>query len=311
MTPADFKKLFALAPDRYPTNLESQYPRILAQILEKWDSPKALQNYLNDLVVDVRGDRQGFPTEVMAELLFISAIYHRWLNDRRRRADPKRLEELSSNLVFELENNQRKMSPELSKVLQQVAMLLMRNDTKALDLLHEHHIDVNQKDVDGMTPLMHASGAGSEQCVLGLIKLNANPHMVDTTGNTALHWAVVKNKMRIIEILLYFGADPNQKNKTGASSFMLSAIKADSAIAWRLLDYGASATEPDPKGNTPLHRAVSARSKEGIWMLLHAGANKDTKNKEGESAAMLASKSPEVANVFEQFRADLMRQHAK
>lgn len=311
MTPEDFKKLFALAPGRYPFTLEASYPRILANILKKWETPREEQDYLNDLVVDARGDRQGFPTQVMEELLFISAVYHRWLNDRRRKADPKRLAELSPNLVFELEAAQSKMSPALDKAQMKLRGLLTRDDPAALDFMSAQGIGVNQKDNDGMTALMHAASANAEKCVLALIKLNANPHMVDAVGNTALHWAVVMNRLRMVEILLYFGANPDHKNKAGATPFALSAIKTDPTIALRLLDYNASLVEHDGAGNTPLHKAVSARSKEGVLMLLQAGANKDIRNKQNVSAFELAQSIPEIAAVFERHRAQMMQQHAK
>lgn len=311
MTPVDFKKLFALAPGRYPALLEKGYPRVFKKILENWDTPKEQQAYFNDLVVDVRGDRQGFPPEVMAELLFVSAIYHRWLNDRRRRADPQRLKELSPSLVHDLEKKQAALTPEMTRALAKIRGLLMRDDLSVMDFMLAQNVEPNQRDVDGMTPLMHASCANAEKCVLALIKINANPHMTDDSGNTALHWAVVMNRLRIAEILLYFGANPDHKNKAGATALALAAIKTDTALAARLLDYNAGLLEMDALGNTPLHKAVMSRSASGALLLLHAGSNKDIKNKSGVTPQDLADKVPEMAAVFAKYRAEIMRGLAK
>jgi len=43
----------------YPHELEQRYPRILNQIVELWDSPR-MEAYFLDLMIDTRGDRQGF-----------------------------------------------------------------------------------------------------------------------------------------------------------------------------------------------------------------------------------------------------------
>lgn len=302
-----FKKLFSLVPERYPSNLASQYPRILNQILANWESPAEQDVYLNELVVDKRGNRQGFPPKVLAEILFIAELYARWKQDRRRKADDKRLKELSPKLLLEIETKQSPLTPELKKILQQLKMQITKHDVSAMDILIKNKLYPNQRDIDGQTPLMYAASAGAEQIALSLIKLDANPHMSDITGNTALHWAVAMNRLRLVEILLYFGANPDAKNKAGATPFSLSVIKSDSAIARRLLDYGADLFNMDNLGNTPLHKAVSAKAKESVWILLKSGADKDLRNKEGVSPIDLAEMDQEMKSVFERYRSDLMR----
>lgn len=307
MTLENFKKLFALVPERYPANLANNYPRVLNQIIANWESPAEQDAYLNELVVDQRGNRAGFPPKVLAEILFISELYARWKEDRRRKADEKRLKELSPKLLLDIEGRQAPMSPELKKTLMQLKMQITKGDDGALEVFQRLGINPNQKDQDGQTMLMYAASSGAEKVALGLIKHNANPHMQDMTGNTALHWAVAMGKLRMVEILLYYGADPNAKNKAGQSAFALSVIKADSAIARRLMDYGADISNMDNVGNTPLHKAVAAKAKENVLILLRAGASKDLRNKEGVSPMDLADKDAELRAVFEKYRTELMR----
>jgi len=53
--------------------IEDSYPHLLERITATWGQPEALR-FLRRLIVDDRGSRQGFPFEVMSELLTLSAL---------------------------------------------------------------------------------------------------------------------------------------------------------------------------------------------------------------------------------------------
>lgn len=53
--------------------IEDQYPSILQKITAIWRTPEA-RGYLQKLIVDDRGDRNGFDPGVMSELLMLSAL---------------------------------------------------------------------------------------------------------------------------------------------------------------------------------------------------------------------------------------------
>jgi hypothetical protein len=57
-----------------PTHLIAEYPRIANRLAFAWQDPKAVRDVLDDVLVDRRGDRQGFPPMVRAELLRIRAL---------------------------------------------------------------------------------------------------------------------------------------------------------------------------------------------------------------------------------------------
>lgn len=54
--------------------LEAQYPRLLVQLIEGWGQP-GFERDLNALILDDRGDRHGFPPEVMEELWFLHRLH--------------------------------------------------------------------------------------------------------------------------------------------------------------------------------------------------------------------------------------------
>ena len=72
----NFLKAFEGAEGKYPRNLEESYPRILEKIIMLWGSPE-IDDCLNDLLIDTRGGRAGFPAEVMAEIFNLQNLHDR------------------------------------------------------------------------------------------------------------------------------------------------------------------------------------------------------------------------------------------
>ena len=60
--------------DQYPHRLEQHYPRILDKIAPLWGEPE-LDTYFESLLIDQRGNRQGFPREVMTEILRLNLLH--------------------------------------------------------------------------------------------------------------------------------------------------------------------------------------------------------------------------------------------
>jgi len=58
----------------HPSDLELQYPRLMVRMIEGWSRPE-LAAEINQLMVDERGGRQGFPPEVMEELWFLYQMH--------------------------------------------------------------------------------------------------------------------------------------------------------------------------------------------------------------------------------------------
>ena len=48
-------------------------PRICNRIQELWGTPQC-EDYLTSLVIDTRGNRKGFPPEIMEELLYLGRL---------------------------------------------------------------------------------------------------------------------------------------------------------------------------------------------------------------------------------------------
>lgn len=68
--------------------IEIRYPHVAKGLCDYWGKPECL-SYLESLVFDQRGGRQGFPPDVSAELLFLYSLVERkpGLYDIWREAD--------------------------------------------------------------------------------------------------------------------------------------------------------------------------------------------------------------------------------
>jgi hypothetical protein len=65
----------SLPPNVQPTALLRHYARIANVITAVWRDPKSLRSYMDCLCTDGRGNRQGFPPNVLHELLELREYY--------------------------------------------------------------------------------------------------------------------------------------------------------------------------------------------------------------------------------------------
>ena len=57
-----------------PANLLRDFPRIANRVAHEWNDPVAARAILDDLLIDRRGGRHGFPPAVLSELLTLKSI---------------------------------------------------------------------------------------------------------------------------------------------------------------------------------------------------------------------------------------------
>jgi hypothetical protein len=58
-----------------PKELAARYPRIVNKIAREWRQPTSLDPYFQDLLMDTRGNRQGFPLKIVMELSTLREHY--------------------------------------------------------------------------------------------------------------------------------------------------------------------------------------------------------------------------------------------
>lgn len=58
-----------------PVETGTRFPRVVNQLCRAWDKPQQCNALFEDLLLDRRGDRQGFPREVAFELAALKNYY--------------------------------------------------------------------------------------------------------------------------------------------------------------------------------------------------------------------------------------------
>jgi len=67
--------LASLPPDVRPTALAEQFPRIANRLRHLWKQAARCEEYLDDLIVDRRCSRKGFPPQISQELTVLREYY--------------------------------------------------------------------------------------------------------------------------------------------------------------------------------------------------------------------------------------------
>ena len=99
-----------------------------------------------------------------------------------------------------------------------------RRGRRVITLLLEHGADIEHKDVDGRTPLSHATGSlKGPQFVTLLLQKGANVHAADKRGMTPLFWATNKRvDTDVAKVLIQHGADVNARDADGMTPLSLA-----------------------------------------------------------------------------------------
>lgn len=81
---ASATRLLASLPNKVKlTATVEQYPHVLNRLADLWTRPHDLDRAFNDLLMDDRVDRQGFPFDVVLELTGLRDFYTRFLRPKR------------------------------------------------------------------------------------------------------------------------------------------------------------------------------------------------------------------------------------
>ncbi len=148
-----------------------------------------------------------------------------------------------------------------------------------------------ERDANGMTPLMFAAAHNSDAAVVKLLLASgAKVEDRDGLGDTPLMWASAGNpNPEVVKALLAAGASVNDRNRDGQTPLMWAAGVVggtkDPAVVKLLLAAGAKVNERDRLGMTPLMLAAYNNANPGVVAaLLAAGADKRLTSNDGKTA---------------------------
>ena len=272
-------EVYKSMPDKYPYRLEERFARIVGRIAELWLSPQ-LEHYFNELLMDRRGGRQGFPPEIMSELMTLYATHTSIVSaNAKDPLDPWGFEAMRREL--------QEMGVACTQ--QRMVRAIEQGDVRILEKLIRAGLDVNYIGDGGWTPLMVAAFNGQEQAALMLIEAGATVNARDRSGYSPLHWATMNGYLQATRVLLGKGAIVNMQNNYGWTALLHAAGRGHHEVVRALLDAGAHPDLPDREGWTPLHKAAVNGHLKAVETLLDAGANQNLKHKDGATPVMLAT----------------------
>lgn len=146
-------------------------------------------------------------------------------------------------------------------------------DVESARLLLDAAASVNETAADGISPLVLAAHSGHAEMVAFLLGRRADVNAAEA-GYTALHAAVLRGDLDMINTLLAHGANPNARLTkgtraprdtnhwilssylAGATPFLLAAKYGEPAIMRLLVAHGADPLLPTNDGSTPLMMAA-------------------------------------------------------
>lgn len=266
----------------YPHNLEKKYARVFDNIMSRWGSVAA-DEYFSELFFDNRGNRQGFPREVMDEIFFLSRLHDQYSAAKRKREEV----DVWDNEIFK-----RRMEEECNIEFSPGGFFWAaeHGHEKALKLFLEAGVDVNLRNHFGWTPLMVSTFMGSEEAATLLINTGANVSVFDRRGYTPLHWAAQRGYAKVVALLLQKGAYVNVKSKKGLTPLLQAAALGRADVVAILLSRGANANMGDNERWTPLHKAVANGHLEVIRLLKEAHADPYAEHVSGATPLMIAKR---------------------
>src|SRR5688572_17838368 len=113
---------------------------------------------------------------------------------------------------------------------------------------------------------------GDVAAVRALIQKKADVNAPQGDGATALHWAVYRDNVEAVDLLVRAGAK-STANRTGMTPLAMAALYGNPQIVDRLLKAGADAKSLGPNGETMVMFAARNGNPEVIRLLVEAGAN--------------------------------------
>ena len=174
-----------------------------------------------------------------------------------------------------------------------------------IDYLLSKQADVNKKDVNGRTALMHAASEGNKHAVKKLIAGGADISIVDINGSTARDYAEDQNEY---ETLVYLDSnsshtpdkhsdgrewqsDEREELSEAQSRPRIHQATKDGHIekVQRMVERGTDVNTRDDYGRTPLHIASAKNHNIDMRVLINLGGDINAQDNQGRTPLMYAA----------------------
>jgi ankyrin repeat protein len=154
--------------------------------------------------------------------------------------------------------------------------------------------------------LVDAVRSGDNHAAAALLQQRVDVNAAASDGTTALHWAVYRNDVELLDRLLKAGAKPNVRNEYGSSPMSEAAVTGNVAILEKLLKAGADVESPNADGQTALMIVARTSNVEAAKLLIRRGADVNAVEQwRGQTPLMWAAaqNQPEMVKLLIKHRA--------
>jgi len=170
-----------------------------------------------------------------------------------------------------------------------------RQDLAAARTMLARHVDVNAAEADGFTALHWAVQRDNLPLVELLLKSGASARATTRYNVSPLYLAATNGNVAIVERLLDAGADPNGTAFEGQTMLMTAALSGRPDVVRLLLTRGARIDAVEPyKGQTALMWAAAEGNTAAVDVLLEAGAKLDAKSTGGFTPFLFAIRGAHI-----------------
>ena len=157
-------------------------------------------------------------------------------------------------------------------------------------------------------PLLAAAQAGDLAAAIERIEQGADVNGRDSTGTTALHWAVYNQLPELVGRLLDAGAEAQVENRYGSTPMAEAAVTGNVDVLRALLAAGADVDSPNAEGQTALMIVARTDNTVAAELLLEAGADPNAREQwKGQTALMWAAarSRPDMVRLLAEHGADV------
>ena len=158
--------------------------------------------------------------------------------------------------------------------------------------LAEQGADVDIRNPNGESPLLTiAHDAGKLQMIRTLLEAGADPNLTDSSGNSAILYAMGAEALEVVALLIDYGADLNAVGTDSATPLLFGISTYSTASTLYLLDQGVNVDPVDHNGMQPLHWAAMAGVPEVVEKLIDRGADPNVRNPDGTTPLIMAAQT--------------------
>ena len=168
---------------------------------------------------------------------------------------------------------------ELNNKFTSLMIAIWCDNFKIVEILINKGVDIEAKDINGVTPLIRASCQGYKDIVEVLLKNGANVHSKDNNNGTAIEDAYFMKHFNIVDLLLKYGATMSDLDKFRHSNIGKEKEKLISECVQKILKTIKSDYIAKQFVLEELESAKESKTKESLdWVTLSGYKNEEFEN---------------------------------